>query len=76
MSYSSSSTCRAESIAHSSCPRTFHAGSLSYLGMDSTYASAVAILRRIFEHEIRAGRQDRGKTVVVERDEKVAVNVS
>lgn len=32
------------------------AGSLSYLGMDSTYASAVAILRRIFENEIRQHR--------------------
>ncbi len=30
------------------------AGSLSYFGMDSTYASAVAILRHIFENEIRA----------------------
>ena len=29
------------------------AGSLSYFGMDSTYASAVAILYRIFEQEIR-----------------------
>src|SRR5437588_617928 len=29
------------------------AGSLSYFGMDSTYASAIAILRRIFENEIR-----------------------
>ncbi len=29
------------------------AGSLSYLGMDSTYANAVAILRRIYENEIR-----------------------
>jgi len=28
------------------------AGSLSYFGMDSTYASTVAILRRIFGHEI------------------------
>jgi hypothetical protein len=28
------------------------AGSLSYFGMDSTYACAVAILRRIFEQEI------------------------
>jgi hypothetical protein len=27
------------------------AGSLSYYGMDSTYASTVAILRRIFELE-------------------------
>jgi hypothetical protein len=33
------------------------AGSLSYFGMDSTYASAVAILRRIFENEIRVVRQ-------------------
>ncbi len=33
------------------------AGSLSYFGMDSTYASAVAILRRIFENEIRANQQ-------------------
>lgn len=30
------------------------AGSLSYFGMDSTYACAVAILRRIFEQEMRA----------------------
>lgn len=30
------------------------AGSLSYFGMDSTYASAVAILRRIFDNEIRS----------------------
>ena len=29
------------------------AGSLSYFGMDSTYACAVAIVRRIFENEIR-----------------------
>src|SRR6266571_4111003 len=29
------------------------AGSLSYFGMDSTYANAIAILRRIFENEIR-----------------------
>lgn len=33
------------------------AGSLSYFGMDSTYASAIAILRRIFENEIRLNRQ-------------------
>jgi hypothetical protein len=32
------------------------AGSLSYLGMDSTYACAVAILRRIFENEVRLRR--------------------
>jgi hypothetical protein len=29
------------------------AGSLSYFGMDSTYACAIAILRRIFEQELR-----------------------
>jgi hypothetical protein len=29
------------------------AGSLSYFGMDSTYANSVAILRRIFENEIK-----------------------
>jgi hypothetical protein len=30
------------------------AGSLSYFGMDSTYASTLAIVRRIFENEIQA----------------------
>ncbi len=30
------------------------AGSLSYFGMDSTYACSVAIVRRIFQNEIRA----------------------
>jgi hypothetical protein len=30
------------------------AGSLSYFGMDSTYACALAIVRRIFENEIQA----------------------
>ena len=34
------------------------AGSLSYLGMDSTYACAVAILRRIFEREIATIREN------------------
>ena len=33
------------------------AGSLSYFGMDSTYANAVTILRRIFEHEIRVVKE-------------------
>ncbi len=32
------------------------AGSLSYFGMDSTYASSVAIVRRIFEREIASVR--------------------
>ena len=35
------------------------AGSLSYFGMDSTYASAIAILRRIFENEILYQQQTR-----------------
>jgi len=34
------------------------AGSLSYFGMDSTYACAVAILRRIFEQEITAVKEN------------------
>src|SRR6266705_6056604 len=34
------------------------AGSLSYFGMDSTYASSVAIVRRILEHEIKAVAQN------------------
>lgn len=34
------------------------AGSLSYFGMDSTYASSIAIVRRIFENEIRAVAQE------------------
>jgi len=34
------------------------AGSLSYFGMDSTYASSVAIVRRILEHELRAVAQN------------------
>ena len=33
------------------------AGSLSYFGMDSTYASTVAIVRHILEHEIRTLQQ-------------------
>jgi hypothetical protein len=37
------------------------AGSLSYFGMDSTYACAVAIVRRIFEREIRYVQERYGK---------------
>jgi hypothetical protein len=33
------------------------AGSLSYFGMDATYGSSVAIVRRIFEHEIASLRK-------------------
>jgi hypothetical protein len=43
------------------------AGSLSYFGMDSTYACAVAILRHVFENEIRAIRQQ-------EAEEKAATS--
>jgi len=30
------------------------AGNLSYLGMDPTYATSIAILRRVFELEIKS----------------------
>ena len=42
------------------------AGSLSYFGMDATYACAVAIVRRIFEHEIRLIRQEMAEQQAVE----------
>jgi hypothetical protein len=51
------------------------AGSLSYFGMDSTYASAVAILRRIFENEIQVVRQSSGKNVGVESEQKAETGV-
>ncbi|WP_202901989.1 DUF6909 family protein [Thermogemmatispora carboxidivorans] len=47
------------------------AGSLSYFGMDSTYACAVAIVRRIFEREIRYVQERYGKTE--QREEAAAV---
>ncbi|GCE10854.1 DUF6909 family protein [Tengunoibacter tsumagoiensis] len=57
------------------------AGSLSYFGMDSTYASTVAITRRIFEREIRslplssreAAKQthDKGQATTEEKDSLV-----
>ena len=34
------------------------AGSLSYYGMDSTYASSIAMVRRILEHELGGLRGD------------------
>ncbi|HEX6798178.1 MAG TPA: hypothetical protein VF116_10755 [Ktedonobacterales bacterium] len=34
------------------------AGSLSYYGMDSTYAASIAIARRILDHELGSGRSD------------------
>ncbi len=43
------------------------AGSLSYFGMDSTYAAAIAIVRRILDHELaainRAGQPGQGGTL-------------
>src|SRR6266568_4146160 len=52
------------------------AGSLSYFGMDSTYASAVAILRRIFEHEIRAVKVQKEREAVVEEEQRTETKVS
>jgi hypothetical protein len=50
------------------------AGSLSYFGMDSTYASAVAIVRRIFEKEIRHVREQMaGSSGAEEQGQKVKV---
>ncbi len=39
------------------------AGSLSYFGMDSTYAGRIAILRRIFENEVGSNSQRGGEAV-------------
>ncbi len=48
------------------------AGSLSYFGMDSTYACAVAILRRIFESEIRViKQQEEEQRVEIDDQEQV-----
>src|SRR5437763_7034722 len=44
------------------------AGSLSYFGMDSTYACAVAILRRIFEDEIRYIQQQITRPLVLSEE--------
>ncbi|GAC1618946.1 MAG: hypothetical protein NVS4B7_11250 [Ktedonobacteraceae bacterium] len=52
------------------------AGSLSYFGMDSTYASAVAILRRIFEKEIQAVKQQAERDAVVEAEQRAETKVS
>ena len=45
------------------------AGSLSYFGMDSTYACSVSIMRRIFEREITAQQQRLPQTSTVETPE-------
>ena len=50
------------------------AGSLSYFGMDSTYASTIAILRRIFENEIRLHSQTQPLTEEQEIREESVVN--
>jgi hypothetical protein len=52
------------------------AGSLSYFGMDSTYACAVAILRRIFENEIRTVKRQLESAEVVEEEERTETTVS
>jgi uncharacterized protein DUF6909 len=51
------------------------AGSLSYFGMDSTYASTVAILRRIFEDEIRVVKEMAQSVSVIENGQKAETKV-
>ena len=51
------------------------AGSLSYFGMDSTYASTVAILRRIFENEIRVVKEMAQSVSVIESEQKAETKV-
>jgi hypothetical protein len=51
------------------------AGSLSYFGMDSTYANAVAILRHIFEHEIRVVKELAQSVSVIETEQKAETKV-
>ncbi len=53
------------------------AGSLSYFGMDSTYANAIAIVRRIFENEIRLIQQQttRQLEVVAEQEQQAETKV-
>jgi hypothetical protein len=52
------------------------AGSLSYFGMDAAYAGGVAILRRIFEHEIRAVKVQKEREAVVEEEQRTETKVS
>ncbi|WP_207229243.1 DUF6909 family protein [Ktedonosporobacter rubrisoli] len=47
------------------------AGSLSYFGMDSTYASTIAIMRRIFENEIALNYQP-SQPLTTESEEQAA----
>src|SRR5215469_10216514 len=51
------------------------AGSLSYFGMDSTYACAVAILRRIFENEIRFVQQQVTRPLEIVEEQKAETKV-
>jgi hypothetical protein len=46
------------------------AGSLSYFGMDSTYACTIAILRRIFELEIHTIKEKTSGPLEMEEQEK------
>src|SRR6202171_409015 len=50
------------------------AGSLSYFGMDSTYASAIAILRRIFENEIHLVKEQAESAAETEQQEETKVS--
>lgn len=52
------------------------AGSLSYFGMDSTYACAVAILRRIYENEIRLIKEQAEKPIEIEKEQPTETTVS
>lgn len=52
------------------------AGSLSYFGMDSTYACAVAILRHIFENEIRVVKQHEESATMIGEEERAETQVS
>ncbi len=52
------------------------AGSLSYFGMDSTYANSVAILRRIFENEISLVRQETTRQLEPVEEQKSETGVS
>jgi hypothetical protein len=52
------------------------AGSLSYFGMDSTYANSVAILRRIFENEIRLIQQQTTRQLEPVEEQKAETKVS
>ena len=52
------------------------AGSLSYFGMDSTYACAVAILRRIYENEIRLIKEQATKPLEIEKEQPTETTVS